>query len=95
MTVWEFRRKVREHRSLLLCACPLGAAIGEGLRTPLPSQAATVLGLHYGYALGIIGGFDDTTPRRTTLSPSAIFDQGERYGRRMRLVASRLRGGAP
>jgi hypothetical protein len=88
VTVWEFRRRVRENRFRLNTGfCPLGAAMGWP-RTPTPIGAVDTLGLPYGYALGVVGGFDASTPE-TELPDSEIFDQGERYGRRMRVVAER------
>jgi hypothetical protein len=85
VTIWEFRRLVRAHRFRLKTGfCPLGAAM-EWPPKPTPLWAVDKLGLEYGYALGVVGGFDASTPQ-TDLPESAVFDRGERYGKRMRLV---------
>lgn len=91
MNVWEFRRFVRERR-FLLCkgACPLGVAMAGRALNPTPTWAQLCLGIPFGYALGVVGGFDASTPQ-TDLPGSEVFDRGERYGKRMRLVAAHLR----
>lgn len=93
MTIWEFRRKVRGVRWLCMNACPLGAAMGGFPLNPTPTWAQTDLGIPWGYALGVVAGFDDSAPP-SMLPASEMFDRGERYGRRMRVVAQSLRGGA-
>lgn len=89
MTVWEFRKLVRQGRRYLCKGrCPLGIAAGVSFN-PLPNTAEKQLGLAWGYSFGVIGGFDGNVPP-TTLPDSEEFDRGERYGRRMRLVAAQL-----
>lgn len=92
MTPWEFRKLVRERRWAMRThgCCPLGAASRFLYpRDPLPHNISRELNLEYGYALGIVGGFDASTPTDSPLPPSGIFDCGERYGRRMRIVAQK------
>lgn len=96
MTIWEFRRVVRERRFQLLNCCPLGAACDNRLQYPLPhGEAVRELRLPDGYAMGIVAGFDHPEPIHSTLPGSDVFDAGERYGRRMRRVARHLRGVEP
>ncbi len=85
MTVWEFRRRVRERRPRMEGGCcPLGAAM-DWARQPTPTWASMELELPWGYALGVIGGYDNSTPA-TSLPESEVFDRGERFGARMRIV---------
>jgi hypothetical protein len=100
MNVWEFRRRVRAHRFLLLGRrCPLQIAIGPDYPLqPMVSTAEIRLGLPYGYVLGVTVGFDGFVPEIcSSLLGSPIFDQGERYGRRMRRLVRlrRLLGARP
>jgi len=93
MTIWEFRRLVRKRRlAIQQGCCPLGAAMDGRPRNPTPIGAHDALGLPYGYTLGVVGGFDASTPQ-TDLPESDEFDRGERYGRRLRSVR-KLRGWA-
>jgi hypothetical protein len=64
------------------------------MRNPMPEAARCRLGLTYGYALGVVSGFDLEGPPVTDLPGSREFDVGERYGHRMRRVVL-LRGHGP
>lgn len=94
MTIWEFRRLVRARRvAIQQGCCPLGAAMQwDHLRNPMPTTAARALELPNGYVFGVVGGFDNTTPR-SMLPDSEVFNRGERFGARMRIVRA-LRGWA-
>jgi hypothetical protein len=87
MTVWEFRRLVRENRSLMLehDRCPLGAGLGVGHYETRPAcgWASDTLGLDTDYCFGVAMGFDGerdwNTPEEAML--------GHRFGKRMRVIA--------
>ena len=89
MSHWDFRRAVRLSRSCLAFQCPLGVAMGLNRDDPYPDplEVAPDLGLEYEYCQAVASGFDGDG-----VEPSGAEElAGDRYGRRMRIVATRQR----